>query len=116
MVRVLPAPKLVPSPVPSPPVAGLFPNRLPAAGFVPKPQPTNKWSELIGAVAMVTFRYTSNIFFLAVLSTKTSLTKGRGVGSGSQRKSRLVAKESSAGAEGGSASGGGAEPGRFITE
>lgn len=33
-----PAPKLVPRLVPSPPVAGLFPNKLPPAVFAPKPE------------------------------------------------------------------------------
>lgn len=44
------------------------------------------------------------------------LTEGGGVGSSSQCEGRLVAKQPGAGAEGRSAGGGGAEPGRLITE
>lgn len=37
-----PAPKLVPRPVPSPPVAGLLPNKLPPAVLAPKPEMQQK--------------------------------------------------------------------------
>lgn len=118
-VLLVPVPKLVPSPVPRPPVVGLFPNRFPPAGLAPKPDKHSlelsaSWS--ISAVAMETLTMNIAEAFWSSTLNSSRPTEGGRVSSGSKCERRLVAKEPGAGAEGRGAGGGRAKPGRLITK